>query len=123
MIGCRKAFMKAAILINMAAINVASHKAFETTSIIIILLNCVQLASEDTTTTEIHPAVEIIDYAFLGAYTLEMIIKILAKGFIFNQGAYLRDSFNILDFTIVMSAYLTIFQTVFASEEVGSGEE
>lgn len=52
-----------------------------------------------------------------------MIIKILAKGFIFNKGAYLRDSFNILDFTIVMSAYLTIFQTAFATEEVGSSGE
>jgi len=39
-----------------------------------------------------------------------MIMKILGLGFIFNKGAYLRDPWNILDFTIVMSAYLTIVQ-------------
>jgi hypothetical protein len=41
LLGCRKAFMKSAIYINMAAVRVSSHKAFETTSIIIILLNCI----------------------------------------------------------------------------------
>jgi hypothetical protein len=30
---------------------------------------------------------------------------------IFNEGAYLRDSFNVLDFVIVGSAYLTIAQS------------
>jgi hypothetical protein len=53
----------------------------------------------------------IIDYMFTAAYTLEMIIKILSRGFVFNQGAYLRDAFNILDFVIVMSSLLTIFQS------------
>jgi len=54
---------------------------------------------------------KVIEYFFLAAYTLEMIIKILARGFVFNEGAYLRDSFNILDFVIVLSAYLTIITT------------
>jgi hypothetical protein len=35
-----------------------------------------------------------------------MSLKILALGFIFNPGAYLRDPWNILDFTIVSTAYL-----------------
>jgi hypothetical protein len=41
-----------------------------------------------------------------------MIFKILGLGFLFNEGAYIRDPWNVLDFTIVMSAYLGIFQTV-----------
>ena len=45
-----------------------------------------------------------------------MIFKILAKGFVFNRGAYLRDSFNILDFVIVMSAYVTIIQESLAKK-------
>lgn len=32
-----------------------------------------------------------------------MSLKILALGFIFNKGAYIRDAWNILDFVIVMS--------------------
>jgi hypothetical protein len=48
------------------------------------------------------------DNIFLALYTVEMIFKILALGFICNKGSYLRDSWNILDFIIVMSAYLAI---------------
>lgn len=39
-----------------------------------------------------------------------MCLKILGLGFLFNEGAYLRDAWNILDFTIVSSAYLTLVQ-------------
>jgi len=39
-----------------------------------------------------------------------MIIKILGLGFILNKGAYLRSMWNILDFVIIGSAYLTIIQ-------------
>lgn len=35
-----------------------------------------------------------------------MILKVLAMGFLFNKGAYLRDSWNMLDFVIVISGYL-----------------
>jgi len=35
-----------------------------------------------------------------------MVLKILALGFIWNKGSYLRDSWNILDFIIVMSGYV-----------------
>lgn len=42
----RKFLMKVQILINQAAMKVDKHKAFEYTSIAIILLNCVQMAAE-----------------------------------------------------------------------------
>lgn len=47
------------------------------------------------------------DKAFLALYSIEMIIKIVALGFIFNTGSYLRDPWNDLDFVIVASAWLT----------------
>jgi hypothetical protein len=49
-----------------------------------------------------------VENVFLALYTFEMVMKILGLGFVFNKGAYLRDPWNMLDFTIVMSAYLTI---------------
>lgn len=52
-----------------------------------------------------------------------MILKILGLGFIFNKGAYLRDPWNILDFTIVMSAYLTITQDTLAIIQNGGVKE
>ena len=51
-----------------------------------------------------------MENTFLALYSIEMVLKILGLGFFFNKGAYLRDPWNILDFIIVMSAYLTIFQ-------------
>ncbi len=44
-----------------------------------------------------------------------MVFKIVGFGFIFNKGAYLRDSWNILDFVIVMSGYVSL---MFDSEAV-----
>jgi hypothetical protein len=35
-----------------------------------------------------------------------MSFKIFANGFIFNEGAYLKDAWNIMDFTIIFSGYL-----------------
>ena len=41
-----------------------------------------------------------------------MVLKIVGMGFIFNKKAYLKDPWNILDFVIVMSAYLAIVQPI-----------
>lgn len=45
---------------------------------------------------------------FLILYTIEMSLKIIGLGFIFNRGAYLRDAWNVLDFVIVATAYIPI---------------
>jgi hypothetical protein len=41
-----------------------------------------------------------------------MIIKIVALGFVLNKNSYLRDPWNVLDFIIVGSAWLTEIQTL-----------
>jgi hypothetical protein len=38
-----------------------------------------------------------------------MVLKILGLGFLMNRGAYLRDPWNLLDFTIVVSGYIPKF--------------
>ena len=48
-----------------------------------------------------------------------MLLKIIGLGFLFNKGAYLRDPWNILDFIIVMSAYLTIAQDLAVFYQIG----
>ncbi len=35
-----------------------------------------------------------------------MFLKIFGLGFLFNKGAYLRDTWNILDFVIVITSYI-----------------
>ena len=45
---------------------------------------------------------EKIDNFFTVIYTLEASLKIVAFGFVIHRKAYLRDSWNILDFAIVV---------------------
>jgi len=35
-----------------------------------------------------------------------MFLKIFGMGFLFNKHAYLRDAWNVLDFIIVVTAYI-----------------
>lgn len=46
------------------------------------------------------------DLVFLILYTVEMMLKIFGLGFILKQGSYLRDYWNILDFTIIVTGYV-----------------
>ena len=41
-------------------------------------------------------------YVFTAIYTSEMILKIIAKGFLLHNFAYLRDPWNWLDFVVVL---------------------
>ena len=94
--------------IQSGCYRIIKHSAFEGVTLTIILLNCLMLAFEDPTTEDNGEFYEIADYVFLALYTVEMIMKILGLGFILNTGAYLRDGWNILDFIIVISAYVML---------------
>ena len=48
-------------------------------------------------------------FIFLGIYSLEMVIRTIAKGFILNNYTYLRNAWNWLDFLVIFSGYLTSF--------------
>lgn len=43
------------------------------------------------------------------AFTAEMVMRILSMGFVVGKDTYLRDSWNLLDFTIVTSSWLSVF--------------
>jgi hypothetical protein len=47
-------------------------------------------------------------YGFLGIYTLELVLKVIAKGFAINKFSYLRNRWNILDFVVVTAGYISI---------------
>lgn len=85
------------------------------------MANSVTLGLSDPLEVGTTATAELVDNIFLGLYTTEMVMKIICYGFIFNKGAYIRDPWNILDFIIVMSAYLTLFQTM--AETMANGGE
>ena len=67
----------------------------------VIILNSIMLAFEDPTIKEKNLIQDTIENIFLGLYTTELLLKVCGLGFLFNNGAYLRDPWNILDFFIV----------------------
>ena len=104
----RKLLMKLRIIINRMALIIITNKYFEAVSIMVIIANSMFLALDDPLTSETPVYLEFSDSIFQYLYTVEMALKILGYGFIFNKGAYLRDSWNILDFVIVVSGYISV---------------
>ncbi|XP_047138679.1 sodium channel protein type 4 subunit alpha isoform X1 [Hydra vulgaris] len=87
-------------LIRKVAIHIFTHEYFDNFILVTILVNCIFMALNDPP--------KIADYVFAVIYTSEMIIKILAKGFILHKYSYLRSFWNWLDFTVVLLGYVTM---------------
>ncbi|XP_068125554.1 voltage-dependent L-type calcium channel subunit alpha-1S [Hyperolius riggenbachi] len=88
-----------------ACINIVEWKPFEMIILLTIFSNCVALAiflpmpEDDTNST--NTVLEKIEYIFLFIFTIEASLKIVAYGLILHTDAYLRNGWNVLDFTIV----------------------
>ena len=48
-------------------------------------------------------------YVFTWLFFAESIIKIVAMGLIISENAYLRDAWNVIDFTIAISGVIEFF--------------
>lgn len=92
----------------MVANAIISTKFFENLCLIVIFINSMVMMIEDPADKDPAPIFADVDKIFLVLYSLEMIFKILGYGLIISDKAYLRDPWNILDFTIVISGYLTL---------------
>jgi hypothetical protein len=112
----RKLVMRIIIYINLVASAIISTKTFDNISILVIMLNSMVMMSEDPTNIEPHSFYGFVDKIFLILYSIEMVLKILGLGFIFGKKAYLQDSWNLLDFVIVLSGYVTLISDMVAGE-------
>eukprot|EP00826_Nyctotherus_ovalis_P054950 TRINITY_DN7255_c0_g1_i5.p1 TRINITY_DN7255_c0_g1~~TRINITY_DN7255_c0_g1_i5.p1 ORF type:complete len:661 (+),score=194.49 TRINITY_DN7255_c0_g1_i5:564-2546(+) len=84
---------------------IMNHSLFDPFIIVVIIANCVVLATDDPTTEIQEKWQEIADYVFQGIYSAELVLKVVAMGLIFNEGAYLRDLWNVFDLIIVAFGY------------------
>lgn len=84
---------------------------FERAIIFLILLNSIFLGIMDyvNPTADIwrNHIVHISEPIFTTIFTLEAATKIIAMGFIFEQGCYLREAWNWLDFIVVITGLLS----------------
>ncbi|BFZ01527.1 hypothetical protein BsWGS_04567 [Bradybaena similaris] len=81
---------------------ISTHQLFDVFIFLTILINCIFLARTN------DPLSEKLEYVFLGVYTVECIVKIIGRGFIFGSYTYLRDPWNWLDFIVIFIAFFTI---------------
>ena len=110
----RRSFFRTQIYIKIFASNIINHTVFDRICIFVIMANSFTLALEDPQAVSTTKTADAIENVFLALYTIEMVLKIVGMGFVSGKDAYLKDPWNILDFTIVSSAYLTVIQDVTA---------
>ncbi|XP_062420993.1 sodium channel, voltage-gated, type I-like, alpha [Pungitius pungitius] len=67
-----------------------------------ILANCAYMTQSQT-----QDSTKYVEYTFTAIYTLESVIKILARGFCIGKFTFLRDPWNWLDFSVIVLAYAT----------------
>ena len=103
----RKALLRIKSSISQLCRVIIESPVFETIIILIILANTVVLALEDPNGNESSPEITAINNFFLYAYTVEALLKIGGMGLFFSTGAYLKDKWNILDFIIVASGWVS----------------
>uniref|UniRef100_A0A3B3ZSQ6 Ion transport domain-containing protein n=1 Tax=Periophthalmus magnuspinnatus TaxID=409849 RepID=A0A3B3ZSQ6_9GOBI len=75
-----------------------------------IIANCIVLALEQhlpgEDKTPMSKRLEKTEPYFIGMFCFEAGIKIIALGFVFHKGSYLRNGWNVMDFIVVFSGIL-----------------
>ncbi|XP_060546106.1 voltage-dependent R-type calcium channel subunit alpha-1E isoform X5 [Pantherophis guttatus] len=83
---------------------------FEYMILATIIANCIVLALEqhlpEDDKTPMSRRLEKTEPYFIGIFCFEAGIKIVALGFVFHKGSYLRNGWNVMDFIVVLSGIL-----------------
>ncbi len=107
-------------------IRVSESSHFDTFILLTILANAVVLcmmepsklegrgcASVATSTRGAgNAAIENSELVFTTVFTIEMLIKMLASGVYFENGAYLKDGWNVMDFVVVVVSLVSLLPGV-----------
>lgn len=73
---------------------------FDRFFLLVIVANSIILAM-DHEVAVITDHNDMIDFIFLGLYSIEMVLKVIAMGFFMRSFSYLRDPWNVIDFTVI----------------------
>ncbi|XP_060096670.1 voltage-dependent P/Q-type calcium channel subunit alpha-1A isoform X2 [Heteronotia binoei] len=90
---------------------------FEYMILATIIANCIVLALEqhlpDEDKTPMSERLDDTEPYFIGIFCFEAGIKIIALGFAFHKGSYLRNGWNVMDFVVVLTGILATVGTDF----------
>lgn len=100
----RKALLRIILSTEQLSRLIIESTLFDMLIIIVILMNMIILSIGDENST-----IEKFNLFFLYTYTIECVLKIIGFGLIVDHKSYLRDWWNILDFTIVITSWVDIY--------------
>uniref|UniRef100_A0A182IP03 Voltage-dependent L-type calcium channel subunit alpha n=1 Tax=Anopheles atroparvus TaxID=41427 RepID=A0A182IP03_ANOAO len=80
-----------------------NHTVFGNIILLCIMLSSVMLAAEDplNANSERNQILNQFDFFFTAVFAIELILKVIAYGFILHKGAFCRSAFNLLDLLVV----------------------
>jgi voltage-dependent calcium channel L type alpha-1D len=67
-----------------------------------LVLAVYDYADRDALTSK-NAVLEILGMIFTGVFTLELVLKVIANGFIVHSKSYFREGWNIIDIIVVIS--------------------
>ena len=93
--------------------NIITNSIFEITILATVLLSAVCMVLEHPLSdrnSDLNQSLELINLGITIVFFVEMIIKIIVFGFLFNgSNSYLRNGWNILDSVIVIVSIIGIY--------------
>jgi len=89
-----------------------SHK-FENFTLLLIILNTAKMILDTYIDPAEYSSSGILDEILTFAFLVETLIKSVAMGFVIDKGSYLRDTWNVWDFIIVVTSLVDVFTTGF----------
>ena len=108
------ALIKYSILFHLRATKfIIEWPPFEYAVLLTIIANCVVLALEEHLPhgdkTVLSQKLELTESYFLGIFTVEAALKIIALGLVMHPESYLRNIWNMMDFFVVFTGYVGHF--------------
>ncbi|XP_056104661.1 calcium channel, voltage-dependent, P/Q type, alpha 1A subunit, b isoform X16 [Rhinichthys klamathensis goyatoka] len=98
-------------IIRKYAKKITEWPPFEWMILTTIIANCIVLALEqhlpDGDKTPLSERLDDTEPYFIAIFCFESGIKILALGFAFHKGSYLRNGWNVMDFVVVLTGILS----------------
>lgn len=104
----RKVIYKIRKRVSSACNNIVRNIIFDNLILIVILVNTAFILVSNPNAINLQDATDVY---FLSIYTVEMILKVFALGFVKNENSYLRDNWNILDFLVVIIGWISYVLT------------
>ncbi|XP_050782243.1 voltage-dependent N-type calcium channel subunit alpha-1B isoform X2 [Gopherus flavomarginatus] len=97
-------------VIRKYAKRITEWPPFEYMILATIIANCIVLALEqhlpEDDKTPMSERLDDTEPYFIGIFCFEAGIKIIALGFVFHKGSYLRNGWNVMDFVVVLTGIL-----------------